>query len=46
MIVFEDAVVIEMFWSATSSGVAGLAPASERVERENCIVLPQSRYRF
>jgi ketosteroid isomerase-like protein len=34
-----DAVAIEMLWHATSKGGPGMAPAGERVELENCIVL-------
>ncbi|EXG82359.1 nuclear transport factor 2 family protein [Cryptosporangium arvum] len=34
-----DAVVIEMLWHGVSKGGPGLAPAGERVEMENCIVL-------
>ncbi|WP_267717305.1 nuclear transport factor 2 family protein [Streptomyces sp. CoH17] len=34
-----DAVVIEMLWHAISNGGLGMAPAGERVELENCIVL-------
>lgn len=34
-----DAVAIEFLWHAISLGGPGLAPAGERVEMENCIVL-------
>ena len=34
-----DAVAIEMLWHAISNGGPGMAPAGERVEMENCIVL-------
>ncbi|BCJ52863.1 hypothetical protein Asp14428_43380 [Actinoplanes sp. NBRC 14428] len=34
-----DAVAIEMLWHAISRGGPGMAPAGERVEMENCIVL-------
>lgn len=39
MIVSGDAVAIEMLWHAISKGGPGMAPAGERVEMQNCIVL-------
>jgi ketosteroid isomerase-like protein len=39
MTVSGDAVAIEFLWHAISLGGPGLAPAGERVEMENCIVL-------
>lgn len=39
MIASGDAVGFEFLWHATSKGGPGLAPAGERMEMENCIVL-------
>ncbi|MCS7483727.1 nuclear transport factor 2 family protein [Umezawaea endophytica] len=39
MISSGDAVAIEMLWHGTSKGGPGMAPAGERVELQNCIVL-------
>jgi ketosteroid isomerase-like protein len=39
MITSGDAVAIEMLWHAISKGGPGMAPAGERVEMQNCIVL-------
>lgn len=39
MISSGDAVAIEMRWHGTSKGGPGMAPAGERVELQNCIVL-------